>query len=82
MHILELCDEVEDEAEDVSTGTTWGYMSNQQLNCDDCDDCEFEATSTNDVENLANLEHKAKERFSCKLFDFELEHGGDKIFMT
>ena len=72
MHILELCDEVEDEAEDVSTETTWGYMSNQQLNCDDC---EFEATSTNDVENLANLEHKAKERFSCKLCDFELEHG-------
>ena len=54
-------------------------MSNQQINCDDC---EFVATSTNDVENLANLEHKAKERFSCKLFDFELEHGGDKIFMT
>ena len=28
-------------------------MSNQQINCDDC---EFKATSTNDMENLVNLE--------------------------
>jgi hypothetical protein len=60
--------------EDVSTGTTLGYMSNQQMNCDDC---EFEATSTNDVENLVNLEHKVKELFSCKLCDFETEHGSE-----
>ena len=30
-------------------------MNNQQINCDDC---EFLATSTNDMENLVNLEHK------------------------
>ena len=60
-------------------------MSNQQMNCDYC---EFEATSTNDVENLVNLEHKVEELFSCKLCDFESEHGrelkphNDKIFMT
>ena len=39
--------------EDVSTGTTGGFLSNQRINCDDC---EFKATSTNDMENLVNLE--------------------------
>jgi hypothetical protein len=46
--------------EDVSTWTTGGFISNQQINCDDC---EFKATSTNDMENLVSLEHKVKELF-------------------
>ena len=71
--------------EDVSTGTTRGFNSNQQINCDDC---ECKATSTNDMENLVSLEHKVKEFFSCELCDFEAEHGtelksrNNKIFMT
>jgi hypothetical protein len=71
--------------EDVSTGTTRGFISNQQINCDDC---ECKATSTNDMENLVSLEHKVKELFSCKLCDFDPERGtelkthNDKIFMT
>ena len=32
-------------------------MSNQQINCDDC---EFKATFTNDIGILVNLEHKVK----------------------
>ena len=53
-----------------------------------CDDRECKATSTNDMENLVSLEHKVKELFSCKLCDFDSEHGtelkthDDKIFMT
>ena len=47
-------------------------MRNQQINCDDC---EFKAASTIDRGNLVNLEHKVKELFSCKLCDFESEHG-------
>ena len=44
--------------EDVSTGTTLGFISNHQMNCDNC---EFKATSTNDMENLMNQKHKVKE---------------------
>ena len=54
--------------EDVSTRTTRGFTSNQQLNCDDY---ECKAISNNDMENLASLEHKV----SCELCDFESEHG-------
>ena len=59
-----------------------GFMSNLYINCDDC---ELKATYINDMGNLVNLEHKV---FSCKLCDFESEHGrelkthNDNIFMT
>ena len=45
---------------DVSTVESWGFMRNQQINCDDC---EFKATSTIDMGNLVNLEHKVKKHF-------------------
>ena len=46
--------------EDVSTRTTRGFTSNQQINCDDC---ECKAISNNDMENLVSLEHKVKDFF-------------------
>ena len=46
--------------EDVSTGRTWGFMRDQQVNCDDC---EYKATSTYDLENHVKLKHNVKQFF-------------------
>ena len=68
--------------EDVSTGRTWGFMRDQQVNCDDC---EYKATSTYDLENHVKLKHNVKQFFffffSWKLCDFDSEHVGKLKFL-
>ena len=55
--------------EDVSTGTTLGFMRDQQI------DCEFKDTSTDNMGKHVNLEHNVEELFICKLCDFDSKHG-------